>query len=84
MASTSTTTLETRIIEIAAVQVGFEPNQVNRDTHFKEDLGYDSLDYAEFALEIEDEYELSVPDDQVEHLQTVGQAIDWVTQAQTS
>ena len=46
-----------------------------------DDLGLDSLDTVELVMEFEDEFETSIPDDQAEKIQTVGQAIDYIVQA---
>ncbi|MEM6854033.1 MAG: acyl carrier protein [Planctomycetota bacterium] len=80
MDSSSTTTdpLTHRVMEIAAEQVGADLSQVNSATRFVEDLGFDSLDVAEFTLEIEDEYEVGIPDEQVDRLKTVQAVVDWI------
>lgn len=70
--------LTRKVIEIAAGQVGVDPATVTPDTHFVNDLNYDSLDTVEFAMEAEDEFELQLNDAEVENLQTVGQAIDFI------
>ena len=67
-----------KVIELAAGQVGVAPNELTRNTHFINDLNYDSLDAVEFAMSIEDAFDIRFPDDKVEAVQTVGQAIDFV------
>ena len=67
-----------KVIELAAAQVGVDPATVSPDTHFINDLNYDSLDQVEFAMEAEDEFELSVPDEDAEKFDTVGKVIDYV------
>ena len=67
-----------KVIEIAAEQAGVDPLQVTRETHFVNDLGYDSLDAVEFIMKLEDVFGVSVPDDEAEKIQTVGQAVDYV------
>ena len=47
-----------------------------------DDLGADSLDTVELVMEFEDEFETSIPDEQAEKIKTVGQAIDFIKQAQ--
>jgi acyl carrier protein len=71
--------IERRIIEIAAERGGVKPQQITPATHFVNDLNYDSLELVEFTMELEDEFELSVPDDQADKLMTVGAVVDFVT-----
>jgi acyl carrier protein len=74
--------IEAKVIEIVAEQMGAEKEKISRDTSFVEDLNADSLDTVELVMEFEDEFETSIPDDQAEKIQTVGQAIDFIKQAQ--
>ena len=54
------------------------PSEITRETHFINDLNADSLDTVELVMEFEDEFELSIPDEEAEKIQTVGQAIDYI------
>ena len=67
-----------RIIEIVAEQLGADKAQISRETSFINDLGADSLDTVEIVMEIEDEFDIDVPQEDAEKIQTVGQAIDYV------
>jgi acyl carrier protein len=67
-----------KVIQLAAAQVGVDPATVSPETHFINDLNYDSLDQVEFAMEAEDEFEFSVPDEDAEKFDTVGSVIDYV------
>jgi len=71
-------TIEERVIEIVAEQMGADKTQVTRETSFVNDLGADSLDTVELVMEFEDEFDISIPDEDAEKIQTVGQAIDYV------
>ena len=71
--------IQSKIIAIAAEQAGVTPEQVTPATHFVNDLNFDSLDVVEFAMEVEDELGLSIPDDQVEKLHTVDDVTNYVT-----
>lgn len=73
--------IEAKVIEIVAEQMGADKGKINRDTSFVEDLNADSLDTVELVMEFEDEFETSIPDDQAEKIQTVGQAVDFIKQA---
>lgn len=74
--------IEERVIKIVCDQMGTTPDKITKDTSFINDLGADSLDTVELVMEFEDEFETSIPDDQAEKIQTVGQAIEFIKQAQ--
>jgi acyl carrier protein len=71
-------TIEDRVIDIVAEQMGVDKTLVTRETSFVNDLGADSLDTVELVMEFEDEFDISIPDEDAEKIQTVGQAIDYV------
>ncbi len=70
--------IEEKVIAIVAEQMGVDKGEINRDTNFVNDLNADSLDTVELVMEFEDEFETSIPDEQAEKIQTVGQAIDFI------
>jgi len=70
--------IETKVIEIVAEQMGVDKSEITRETSFVNDLNADSLDTVELVMEFEDEFELSIPDEEAEKIQTVGQAIDYI------
>src|SRR6266536_2609041 len=72
--------IETKVIEIVSEQMGVDKSEITRETHFINDLNADSLDTVELVMEFEDEFELSIPDEEAEKIQTVGQAIDYIKQ----
>jgi acyl carrier protein len=76
--------VEERVIDIVAEQLGVDKEKVTRDTSFVNDLGADSLDQVELVMELEEEFDIDIPDDAAEKIQTVGQAIDFIEQAQAS
>jgi len=71
-------TIEERVAEIVAEQMGVDKAQVTGETSFVNDLGADSLDTVELVMEFEDEFDISIPDEDAEKIQTVGQAIAYV------
>ena len=71
--------IEAKVIEIVADQMGVDKSEVTRETSFVNDLNADSLDTVELVMEFEDEFELSIPDEEAEKIQTVGQAIDHIS-----
>ena len=70
--------IEERVIKIVCDQMGTTPDKVTRDTSFINDLGADSLDTVELVMEFEDEFEISIPDEDAEKIQSVGNAIDFI------
>jgi acyl carrier protein len=72
--------IEEKVISIVADQMGVDKGEISRDTSFVQDLNADSLDTVELVMEFEDEFETSIPDEQAEKIQTVGQAIDYIKQ----
>lgn len=70
--------LETKVIEIVSEQMGVDKGEITRETSFVNDLNADSLDTVELVMEFEDEFEISIPDEDAEKIQTVGQAIDYI------
>lgn len=70
--------VETKVIEIVAEQLGVDKAGISRKTSFVNDLNADSLDTVELVMELEDEFETSIPDEQAEKIKTVGEAIDFI------
>jgi len=73
--------IEAKVIDIVAEQMGADKAKITAETSFVEDLNADSLDTVELVMEFEDEFETSIPDDQAEKIQTVGQAVAFIKQA---
>jgi acyl carrier protein len=71
-----------RVIDIVAEQLGVDKEKVTPETSFVNDLGADSLDTVELVMELEEEFDINIPDDAAEKIQTVGQAIEFITKAQ--
>jgi acyl carrier protein len=72
--------IEAKIKAIVAEQLGVDQAEISRETSFVNDLNADSLDTVELVMEFEDEFDMSIPDEEAEKIQTVGQAIDFVNQ----
>ena len=64
------------IRKIIAEALNCDPEEITEDTKFVDDLGADSLDIFQIILAIEDEFEISISDSQVEHIVTVGDAVE--------
>ncbi len=72
--------IENKVIEIVSEQMNVDKSEITRETSFVNDLNADSLDTVELVMEFEDEFELSIPDEVAEKIQTVGQAIDHIVE----
>lgn len=70
--------IEDKVIDIISEQMGADKAEITRDTSFINDLNADSLDTVELVMEFEDEFDLSIPDEEAEKIQTVGAAIDYI------
>jgi len=71
--------IEAKVIEIVSEQMGVDKGEITRDTSFINDLNADSLDTVELVMEFEDEFDMSIPDEEAEKIQTVGAAIDYIS-----
>ena len=72
------TSVRDRVIEIICEQMGQSKDKVTEETSFINDLGADSLDTVELVMELEDEFDISIPDDAAEKIKTVGDAIAYI------
>jgi acyl carrier protein len=72
--------IQAKVTEIVSEQMGRDASEITRETSFVNDLNADSLDTVELVMEFEDQFELSIPDEDAEKIQTVGQAIDYITE----
>ena len=70
--------IETKVIEIISEQMGVDKSQITRETSCINDLNADSLDTVELVMEFEDEFDMSIPDEEAEKIQTVGAAVDYI------
>ncbi|MFC3419721.1 acyl carrier protein [Salinicoccus hispanicus] len=67
-----------KVKDIIVDKLGIDEEKVTRDASFKDDLGADSLDIAELVMELEDEFEMEIPDEEAEKIKTVGDALDYI------
>ncbi len=70
--------IQAKVIEIVSEQMGKDASEITRETSFVNDLNADSLDTVELVMEFEDQFELSIPDEEAEKIQTVRNAIDYI------
>jgi acyl carrier protein len=73
--------IEAKVIAIVSEQMGVDKSEINKDTSFINDLNADSLDTVELVMELEDEFDLQIPDEEAEKIQTVGAAVAFIQKA---
>jgi acyl carrier protein len=73
--------IRTRVIDIVCNHLAVSKEQVSEKTSFIEDIGADSLDIVELVMELEEEFDIQIPDDQAEKIKTVGEAIEFIKTA---
>ena len=70
------TEIEGRVRKVLAEQLAVEESQVVPDARFAEDLNADSLDLVEAVLALEEEWNIEIPEEEMEGVKTVSQAVD--------
>ena len=72
--------IEEKVFQIVSEQMSVDRSELTRDTSFTNDLNADSLDTVELVMELEDEFDMTIPDEEAEKLKTVGESIDFIKQ----
>ncbi len=67
-----------KISDLIADKLGVDPAKITEEAKFVEDLGADSLDTVELIMQLEDEFNLEIPDEDAEKLLTVGAVIEYI------
>ncbi len=70
--------IEAKVREIVAEQLQISADEINLDSSFIDDLGADSLDIVELVMAMEDSFQMDIPDEEAEKIQTVRNAIDYI------
>ncbi len=70
--------IEKKVTKIISEQMGVDKSEITREVSFINDLSADSLDIVELVMEFEDEFDMSIPDEDAEKIQTVGAAVNYV------
>jgi acyl carrier protein len=76
--SKSSSDIFERVKDIVSEQMSVSRDQITPETSFINDLGADSLDTVELVMEFEDEFGLTIPEEDSEKIQTVGEAVKYI------
>ena len=64
--------IQEKVSQIVSEQMGIDKSELTPETSFVDDLNADSLDTVELVMEFEDEFEMSIPDEEAEKIRTIG------------
>ncbi|HEY5825052.1 MAG TPA: acyl carrier protein [Cyclobacteriaceae bacterium] len=70
--------VQKKIASILIEKLGIPESEITPDASFVKDLGIDSLDYAELVMEFEQVFDIKIPDDDAEKMQTIGDAVNYI------
>jgi acyl carrier protein len=76
------TSVEERVIDIVCQNLVVNRDQLSRTTSFQEEIGADSLELVELMMELEEEFDITIPEDQADRIRTVGEAIEYIEREQ--
>ena len=70
--------IQKKVTLILTDKLGIPDSEITPDASFVKDLGIDSLDYAELVMEFEQTFDIKIPDDDAEKMQTIGEAVKYI------
>ena len=76
--------IQERVTAIIVEKLGVSESQVTPEATFAQDLGADSLDTVELIMELEKEFDITIPDAETEKIQTVGDAVSFIEAAKAA
>lgn len=71
-----------KITAILSSQFDIEESEITAETNIRDDLGADSLDLVDMLMSLEDEFDVEIPDDEIEKLSTVGDVVAYIEEHQ--
>ncbi len=71
-----------QVKNVLTEQLGIEESEIAEEASFQEDLDADSLDLVELIMELEDQFGVKISDEDAQGIQTVGQAVDYISKHQ--
>lgn len=70
-----------KVKEIIVDQLDVEADEITMESHIMDDLGADSLDIVDLVMSFEDEFDVEIPDEEVENIRTVGDIVKYIEAA---
>lgn len=70
--------VDDKVLDIVAERMGVKKEDISKETSFITDLGADSLDQVELIMELEDQFDLNIPDEDAEKILTIGDAVKYI------
>ncbi|NTU70350.1 MAG: acyl carrier protein [Coriobacteriia bacterium] len=68
-----------KVKAVIVEQLSVDEDDVNEDASFVDDLGADSLDIVELVMALEEEFGISIPDEEAENIKSVGDAVNYIS-----
>jgi len=69
-----------KVRAIIAEGLGIDPSEITEESSFKDDLGADSLDLFEMVMTLEDDYNIEIPTEELEKMETVGDVVNYMNE----
>lgn len=76
----SADSIESKVIQIIAEQLSLREDEIKAESRFVDDLGADSLDIVELIMEMEEEFDIEIPDEEVEKMMSVQDVVGYISQ----
>ncbi|MFK7778541.1 MAG: acyl carrier protein [Gimesia sp.] len=72
--------IEEKVVGIVSEQLGHPKEEITQESKFIDDLKADSLDIVELVMEFEDEFDVTIPDDDYDKIKTVGDVVNYINE----
>ncbi len=70
--------IQEQVFELVADKLSVEPSQITMEANFTTDLGADSLDTVELMMAFENQFDMTIPDEEARSIKTVGDAVEYI------